>query len=135
MPGIDHVMINCCDYEAAVRFYSWLLPRIGFPELMVIDEPAETTGWYGINGSIWVSRAAGPDGLPFNKERAGLRELAFRADSRADIDDLAQEIESHGGRILDAPREYRYVPGYYAVFFTDPDGIKLELVHLPQSQS
>jgi glyoxylase I family protein len=33
--------------------------------------------------------------------------------------------------VLDAPREYpEYVPGYYAVFFADPDGIKLELVHI-----
>jgi glyoxylase I family protein len=36
---------------------------------------------------------------------------------------------SQGGKILDAPREYNYRPGYYSVFFTDPDGIKLEVVH------
>lgn len=36
-----------------------------------------------------------------------------------------------GARILDPPREYDYTPGYYAVFFTDPDGIKLEVVHVP----
>ena len=29
--GIDHVMINCNDFEAAVRFYSWLMPKIGYP--------------------------------------------------------------------------------------------------------
>jgi catechol 2,3-dioxygenase-like lactoylglutathione lyase family enzyme len=44
---------------------------------------------------------------------------------------LAQSIEANGGSILDAPREYDYVPGYYAVFFADPDGIKLEFVHIP----
>jgi hypothetical protein len=31
------------------------------------------------------------------------------------------------------PREYRYLPGYYAVFFYVPDGIKLEIVHVPGS--
>lgn len=134
-PGIDHVMINCNDYETAVRFYSWLLPQIGYPESMILEQPAATTGWYGAGGSIWVSRASGPDRQPFNKERAGLREIAFRGDSRAQIDNLASEIVSHGGRILDPPREYDYVPGYYAVFFTDPDGIKLELVHLPRGHS
>ena len=36
--------------------------------------------------------------------------------------------------VLDPPREYpEYVPGYYAVFFTDPDGLKLELVHIPST--
>ena len=35
-------------------------------------------------------------------------------------------------RILDAPAEYDYTPGYYALFVADPDGIKLELVHEPR---
>ena len=30
------------------------------------------------------------------------------------------------------PAEYGYTPGYYAVFFADPDGIKLEVVFEPQ---
>ena len=45
---------------------------------------------------------------------------------------LARDVVGIGGTILDSPREYpEYVPGYYAVFFADPDGIKLELVHIP----
>ena len=48
-----------------------------------------------------------------------------------DVDALAGELAAHGARILDPPRVYDYTPGYYAVFFTDPDGIKLELVHIP----
>jgi hypothetical protein len=47
------------------------------------------------------------------------------------VDSPARDLESLGGRILDTPREYpQYVKGYYAVFFADPDCIKLELVHL-----
>ncbi|HZP46728.1 MAG TPA: VOC family protein [Candidatus Binataceae bacterium] len=134
-PGIDHVMINCLDYASAIRFYAWLLPEIGYPESMALAQPGPTTGWYGAAGSVWVSQAADLQSPPFSKERVGLREIAFRAESRAQIDRLAAAIASHGGRILDPPREYDYVPGYYAVFFTDPDGIKLELMHLPQHQS
>ncbi|HEY3946869.1 MAG TPA: hypothetical protein VGL78_16710 [Solirubrobacteraceae bacterium] len=40
-----------------------------------------------------------------------------------------------GGRAGDDDREraeeYGYAPGYYAVFFYDPDGVKLEVVHVP----
>jgi hypothetical protein len=36
-----------------------------------------------------------------------------------------------GADVLDPPQEYPYVPGYYAVFFRDPDGMKLEYVHIP----
>jgi predicted lactoylglutathione lyase len=62
----------------------------------------------------------------------GLCEIAFAADSRAQIDKLAREIPANGGKVTDAPREYDYIPGYYAVFFADPDGLKLELVHAPR---
>jgi hypothetical protein len=40
--------------------------------------------------------------------------------------------ESNGVTVLDAPAEYDYEPGYYAVFFTDPDGMKLEFLHVPE---
>jgi glyoxylase I family protein len=133
-PGIDHLMINCNNYEAALPFYSWLMPLIGYPGTMSFEQPKPLSGWFGEGGSIWVSPSENAGREPFSKERVGLREIAFRADSRAQIDDLAQQIEAHGGRILDAPREYDYVPGYYSVFFTDPDGIKLELVHTPHGQ-
>jgi len=33
--------------------------------------------------------------------------------------------------IVDAPAEYDYVPGFYAVFFRDPNGIRLEYAHVP----
>jgi catechol 2,3-dioxygenase-like lactoylglutathione lyase family enzyme len=133
-PGIDHLMINCNDYEAGVRFYGWLMPLIGYPQKINFDQPAPTTGWFGAGGSIWVSPAAAADRQTFSKERVGLREIAFRAESRAQIDQLAKEIEMHGGKILDPPREYNYVKGYYSVFFTDPDGLKLELVHNPHAR-
>jgi glyoxylase I family protein len=71
-------------------------------------------------------------GATFSKDRVGLCEVAFRADSRAEVDTLARELPEIGAHILHPPREYpEYVPGYYAVFFADPDGIKLEFVYIP----
>lgn len=129
--GIDHLMINCNDYAAATRFYSWLMPTLGYPEKITFDDPAPTTGFFGDGGSFWVSPSEDRAGRQsFDKSRVGLREIAFRATSRAQIDELAKGIASHGGKILDSPREYNYRPGYYSVFFTDPDGIKLEVVHV-----
>jgi catechol 2,3-dioxygenase-like lactoylglutathione lyase family enzyme len=95
-----------------------------------VEEPEPLTGWYGDHGSIWISPPEKRlSRQAFHKRRVGLREIAFRADSRAQIDELAKEIEPNGGKILDPPREYSYRPGYYSVFFSDPSGIKLEVVH------
>jgi catechol 2,3-dioxygenase-like lactoylglutathione lyase family enzyme len=128
--GIDHLMINASSFDAAVRFYSWLMPNLGYPNVENYDQPERMIGFWGDFGSLWVMRARNQN-ENFDKTRIGLREVAFRVPRRAQIDELAREISSRGGRILDPPREYDYRPGYYAVFFTDPDGIKLEIVNYP----
>jgi catechol 2,3-dioxygenase-like lactoylglutathione lyase family enzyme len=121
--------VNVKDLARARRFYGWLLPRLGYPG---VTEHERGTGWFGAAGSFWVKAAAPRFAADvFHKDRVGLCEVAFRAGSRADVDGLAAGVEDAGGRLLDPPREYAYVPGYYAVFFADPDGLKLELVHIP----
>jgi len=62
----------------------------------------------------------------------GFHHLALRAKSRADVDRFHVFLVREGVTVLDAPAEYpQYGPDYYAVFFADPDGMKLELVHFP----
>lgn len=133
--GIDHIIVNVNDYAAAKRFYAWLMPQIGYPQTMSYDQPQNdvTTGYFGDHGSMWL-RPADPEfrADKFHRHRVGLCEIAFSADSREQIDNLAKQISANGGKVTDLPKEYDYLPGYYAVFFTDPDGMKLELVHVPK---
>jgi len=127
---IDHTIVSVNKYEPACRFYDWLMPKLGYAGGP--HDYGEMRGWSSQPGSFWVKKADTHFAADtFNKDRVGLCEIAFGGENRAQIDALAQEIEAHGGKILDAPREYDYVPGYYAVFFTDPDGLKLEVVHIP----
>jgi catechol 2,3-dioxygenase-like lactoylglutathione lyase family enzyme len=132
--GVDHIIVNVNDYAAAKKFYAWLMPQIGYPKVMSYDQADTdvTTGFFGDDGSIWL-RPSDPEfrGDKFHRHRVGLCEIAFEADSRAQIDDLAKQIPANGGTVTDPPKEYDYLPGYYSVFFTDPDGLKLELVHVP----
>ena len=134
MNGIHHVIVSVNEFERARDFYSRLMPRLGYEttwEYPSADRPS--VGWLGPGGSFWIKQADRRfAGDRFCKDRVGLCEVAFLAADRAVVDALASEIPGWGGAILDPPREYpEYVPGYYAVFFADPDGIKLEAVHLP----
>jgi catechol 2,3-dioxygenase-like lactoylglutathione lyase family enzyme len=126
--GVHHVIVNASDLERARRFYGWLLPRLGYAG---VRHQSGVSGWYGEAGSYWVKQADPRLGDGFSKDRVGLCEIAFRARSRAQVDALAAALAGEGYAVLHPPREYDYTPGYYAVFFTDPDGIKLELVHIP----
>lgn len=127
---IDHMIVSVNSYEQVCRFYDWLMPKVGYTA--GAHDYGTMRGWSAESGSFWIKKAdARFASDTFSKDRVGLCEIAFRGESRAQIDALAKEIEAHGGRILDPPREYDYTPGYYAVFFSDPDNLKLEVVHMP----
>jgi catechol 2,3-dioxygenase-like lactoylglutathione lyase family enzyme len=136
MNGIHHVIVSVNDFARARAFYTSLMPRLGYGaswEYPDADRPS--VGWLGPGGSFWIKQADRRYASDtFSKDRVGLCEVAFHAEDREMVDALARDVPAWGGRILDPPREYpEYVPGYYAVFFTDPDGIKLEAVHLPSN--
>ncbi len=116
------------------------MPRLGYPE---VHDLGGFLGWspsggrfspaLAGGGSFWLKQADPRYAQEsFSKDRVGLCEIAFNAESRAQVDALARDVESFGGRILHPPREYtEYSPGYYALFFADPDGVKLEFSYLP----
>jgi len=131
--GVHHVFITVKDVARSRPFYEALMPRLGYPGVWDYGGDGASVGFLGAGGSFWI-KACDPRFASdiFSKDRVGLCEIAFRAESRAQVDALARDLPGFGGTILDPPREYpEYVPGYYAVFFADPDGIKLELVHIP----
>jgi catechol 2,3-dioxygenase-like lactoylglutathione lyase family enzyme len=129
-PGLDHVDLTVTDLARSVEFYGELLPALGFRRLLEEDQYV----WATAHLSIAI-RPADESQRPvaFNRFRAGLHHLAFRALSRADVDRFHEYLVAQSPAvILDPPQEYPlYGAGYYAVFFSDPDGIKLELVHRP----
>ena len=130
--GVHHVFLTVNDLARSGPFYKALMPRLGYPGVWEW-EGGGSLGFLSPGGSFWIKQAdPAHAGATFSKDRVGLCEVAFRAESRAQVDALARDLPGIGASILDPPREYpEYVPGYYAVFFADPDGIKLELVHIP----
>jgi catechol 2,3-dioxygenase-like lactoylglutathione lyase family enzyme len=129
MSAIHHVILCVKELARARAAYGWLLPAMGFTER---HDFGDFTGWSSAHGRVWI-RPEDPQFAHdrFSKDRVGLCELAFGAPSRAAVDALAESIVAHGFTILHAPAEYPYSPGYYALFFADPDGIKLEYAHAP----
>ena len=100
----------------------------------VVGERGEPV-WYldgeGVGASLSLREAQSAPTGAYDRYSVGLHHLAFEAESREAVDERlawarAQELE-----IENEPQEWHYVPGYYAGFFHDPDGIKLEVVYVP----
>jgi glyoxylase I family protein len=130
MGAFHHMIVCVTDLERSRAAYAWLMPEVGFPKRV---DYGPSTGWLADVARFWI-RPQDPryaNDPPFSKDRVGLCEICFSAPDRAAVDALARALPEHGFRILDAPAEYPYATGYYAVFFADPDGIKLEYAHVP----
>jgi glyoxylase I family protein len=133
---IDHLDLVVTSLERSLAFYRGLLEPLGYVRVSEIEgergERVVYLGRVGGMGSVSL-RAAQSDAheVPYDRYAVGLHHLAFSASSRATVDERAAWLLEQGAQIESAPQEYAYAPGYYALFFYDPDGIKLELVHRP----
>ncbi len=139
MDGIDHLDLVASDAERSLDFYRGLLYPLGYVrEGVIVGERGERVTYLNrVTGGGSVSiRQAQSDAhrAPYDRYAVGVHHLAFTAPSRAAIDERADWLAEQGAEIESGPREYEYSPGYYAVFFYDPDQIKLELVHHPQDR-
>jgi glyoxylase I family protein len=130
--GVHHVDLVVSSIERSLPFYTELLSPLGFHRVSEVEGERGETIWYigGPGSSIGLREAQSEDG-PFDRYRVGLHHLAFEAASRADVDERADWLRAHDVELESEPQEYAYSPGYYAVFFFDPDGLKLEIVHMP----
>ncbi|TMJ77679.1 MAG: VOC family protein [Alphaproteobacteria bacterium] len=127
--GIAHIFLTASNFERSREFYRKLLPFLGMKP--VIDTDAT---YYCVGGrtAVGISAAsAGHAGAAFEQNRVGLHHLCFRARERADVDELHNFVVTLGAKIIRAPREDQWAPGYYSLLFEDPDGIRLELNHVP----
>jgi glyoxylase I family protein len=132
---IDHLDLVVGSLERSLRFYRGLLGPLGWTEESeIVGERGERVVYLGIgDGSRDViglrERPPDADSEPYDRYALGMHHLAFAAASREQVDERAAWLREQGATLEDPPREYDYSPTYYAVFFYDPDGLKLEIVH------
>lgn len=144
---LAHVDVSVSDPDRAIPFYAALLESLGYQRL---DVPYEDYRGAAPRRACWGIRPAGaaPFGIevrpssgprrtrPVDRYAPGTHHMAFHAGSQADVDRVHEAMVAAGATVLDAPFDYSgrrgYSDGYYAAFYADPDGAKLEEVaHIP----
>jgi catechol 2,3-dioxygenase-like lactoylglutathione lyase family enzyme len=144
---VSHIDLNVSDPTRSIPFYGRVLEHLGFERAWVEPPEGRVTledvqagdrcGWHlrYADGAV-LGIEVRPPALPpprraHERYAPGLDHLALHAASRADVDELHAVLVAAGVIVAEPPREYDYAPGYYAVAFDDPDGVRLEVVHDP----
>jgi catechol 2,3-dioxygenase-like lactoylglutathione lyase family enzyme len=127
--GVAHVMLTVSRFDVCKPFYAELLRFLGLKT--VID----TDGWlYCVGGRTAVGIMQAEERHReerFVQFRIGLHHVCFRVRERADVDTIHDFLVRIGAKIIHPPEEGSWAPGYYSVLFEDPDGIRLEVNHVP----
>ena len=117
--GIDHISIRVSNYEKSKAFYQKLFTFLGFE---ISDDYGSTIGWTNGRTRYWIAEAEGRKAYRIGD--VGLHHYAFELRNRKDVDALQAFLEKEKVTIVDPADEY--YEDYFAVFFLDPDGLKLE---------
>jgi catechol 2,3-dioxygenase-like lactoylglutathione lyase family enzyme len=121
-----HIDLRVRDLDEALAFYDALLPPLGLTEryhgeqwkVWAATDPLPRTAYFGVTESA---------GHVPNENR-----IAFAVGSAHEVDGIAEAARKAGALDLSGPKEMPYGPGYYAVFFADPSGNRLEVYHRPE---
>ena len=139
-PVIDHIQITVKNLAVAEPFYDKFLPLLGFDLSLkskgrVDQNDFDVVEYYhpmliiGINSP----RKTFKEESIHRRKPGSLHHLAFKAESREEVDSLYPKIVKTGASIVDPPKYYpQHGENYYALFFKDLEGIKYEIVYEPR---
>jgi glyoxylase I family protein len=134
-PSLHHIDLVVSSIERSLPFYRDLLGPLGWDELEEVEgERGETISYLigAADCSFGLREAQSESAGPYDRYTVGMHHLAIRVASRMIVNERAEWLRRHGATIESGPEEYAYMPGYYAVYFYDPDGMKLEILHVPE---
>ncbi|ALC82898.1 MULTISPECIES: VOC family protein [Bacillus] len=124
---LHHIEIYVSDLEKSIDFWSWLLDDLDYSLFQKWDEGAS---WkYRDTYLVFVQAKEKYQDVPYHRCRVGLNHLAFHARSIEHVDQMTAKLKEKGIPILYEDKQpYAGGPQHYAVYFEDPDRIKVELV-------
>jgi catechol 2,3-dioxygenase-like lactoylglutathione lyase family enzyme len=132
--GIGHVDLVCRDLERSLAFYGSVFGPLGLEEPVQVEgERGELIHYFRFpepgSGSFGLRQASGPEAeQQFELYAPGFHHVSFAVEAHADVDAAHAVARTEGATVLHAPRLFpQYRPDYYATFFLDPDGFRLEV--------
>ena len=125
--GIDHLVLSVGDLARSKEYYARVLGFLGFK---LQHDSEGFAGWSNGKTLFWITPADSQGRWrKYRKGDIGFHHYAFELADRKAVDALGAFLVEHGMKVADPPGTYNGDDQYYAVFFTDPDGMRLEAMH------
>jgi len=129
MATLSHIQLNVSDATKSLPFYKDLFNWFGYK---IIDESTDHIGASNGTTDFWIIQTEEKHkSVPFHRKQTGINHLAFQLESKEKVDEFVKNfLQTKNNTILyNSPKYFpEYSPGYYAVFFEDPDRLKLEVM-------
>lgn len=129
--SVYHIQLNVSDKNKSFKFYNDLL---GYLEYTKIFNDDKVLGMTNKTTDLWlVQTRASYKKSGFHRKNTGINHLAFKVKSKTDVDKFCEEFLKPRKikTLYNSPKAFpEYTDKYYAVFFEDPDRIKLEVCYL-----
>ncbi|KKS33291.1 MAG: Glyoxalase [Candidatus Amesbacteria bacterium GW2011_GWA2_42_12] len=128
--SVYHIQINCSDIKVSTVFYKKFL---GFLEYKIIHDGSLSLGMTNSSTDFWlVETDKKYKASKFHRKNTGLNHIAFMVSSKGDVEKFVKEFikPQKISTLYNTPKLFpEYTSDYYAVFFEDPDRIKLEVCY------
>lgn len=126
--GIDHIYITVSDLQRSETFYDHVLfEALGFRKNKFTLGGDSHIQYFNRHFSFVLRPARGSNG--HDPYAPGLHHFCLRVESVADVVAVANQLRAAGIEASEAERHGEYAADYWATFFTDPDGVRLEVTN------
>lgn len=124
---IHHIELYVSNLKKTIDFWGWLLEELGYSPF---QEWESGQSWkLGESYLVFVQAEDRFLDVSYHRCRVGLNHLAFHTSSRQQVDELTNKLQDKGISILYTDKHpFAGGPEHYAVYFEDPDRMKVELV-------
>lgn len=131
--GVDHIYISVRDMAQSEAFYDKALAQVlGFRKNRFEINGDPHVQYYNRHFGYVIRPAR--SSAAHDSYSAGLHHLCLRVDGIAEVESVAQQLRAAGIDATPAALHSEYSPDYWATFFTDPDGVRLEVTNFWQAR-
>lgn len=126
--GAYHLIISVTNGKVSKRFYDKLFKELKWK---TVYEDPDAAGYSDGDFTLWVVPAENKKTKQHDFKSVGFHHFSVRVPQRKDVDKMYEWCRQNKVKVVDVPAHYpQYNKNYYAVFFLDPDGMKLEVTYV-----